>query len=78
MLSTLEQGNNGELLSSYIGAIGSVAFNLHRGYVAEIIKRLKVVVYRHLIDESEPTVKSLTKEKCENIFISMKCLVRRI
>jgi len=31
-----------------------------------------------LVDESESTVRTLTKEKCENVFISMKSLVRRI
>ena len=36
------------------------------------------MVYRHLVDESESTVRTLTKEKCENVFISMKSLVRRI
>lgn len=35
-------------------------------------------MYRHLVDESESTVRTLTKEKCENVFISMKSLVRRI
>jgi hypothetical protein len=73
----LERGNNGDLLCSYITAIGDVAYNLHKNYVAELITRLKVIVNRHLVDESEATVKSLTKEKCENIFINMKCLVKR-
>lgn len=77
MLRTLEQSNNGDLLNAYVSAIGNVAFNLHRNYVEELVKRLKVIVYRHLIDESESTVRTLTKEKCENVFMSMKNLVRR-
>jgi hypothetical protein len=75
MLTTLEESNNGYLLDSYISAIRNVAFNLHKNYVKELIPRLKVIVRRHLVDESEAVVKSLTSEKYDNIFINMECLI---
>jgi hypothetical protein len=74
MLKILEQGNSSDLLCSYITTIDDIAFNLHKNYVAELITRLKVVVHRHLVNESEATVKHLTKKKCENIFHIMNCL----
>jgi hypothetical protein len=77
MLKTLEESINGYLLSSYISAIGNVAFNLHRSYIKELIPRLKVVVRRHLLDENDAVVKSLTSEEYENIFMSMGRLAKR-
>lgn len=36
-----------------------------------------MVVHKHLVDEAETTIRALTKEKCESVFMSMKNLIRR-
>lgn len=77
MLAVLEEKNNGDLLSAYITAIGNLACNLHRSLITELIPRLKSIIHRHLTDESELIIKSLTKEKYEYIFAAMKNLCKR-
>ena len=64
MLAILEEQNNGALLIAYLTAIGNLYANLHRTYVKEIVERLKPIVHKHLIDDSEATTKVLTKDKC--------------
>ena len=51
---------------------------LHRVYIKELIEKIKPVVERHLMDESEATTKGFTKEKSEVIFIAMKNLLKRV
>lgn len=77
MFAMLEAGNNPELLNCFLSAVGNLSSNLHRGYVTELINRLKTIVYKHLVDESEASIKGLTKDKCEQIFCNLKMLVRR-
>jgi hypothetical protein len=77
MLEALEARNDGDLMYAYTVAIGNLACNLHRGIVKELLPRLKAALNRHLVDESEAIVKSLTKERYEHIFCALKNLSKR-
>lgn len=41
--------------------MAGLAPNLHRSYVIEIIGKIKIILSKYLIDESETNLKVLTK-----------------